>query len=138
MKGFELSTNMIIVIALAVVSLAALLMYFNAEGGRQQRIAQAQQVFGIACQEYKDNSCAWSSTRSGSFPRFLSACQTLFGQENRAFSCLYQYCCNQPVAATCDGLCALCKGNDYAGIGADDVTSCLAIYYEQCTQPCAA
>ncbi len=136
MKGFELSTNMIVIIGIAILALAALGIFITTQTGAQQTIAKANEVFSVSCQQYKDNDCAWSNTRLDNFDEFVSACQTLFGQENRAYSCLYNYCCAQSQAAKCDGLCALCKGNDYASIGSDSVESCLERYRQECSEPC--
>lgn len=135
MKGFELPTNVLVIVILVVLVLSAVGVLFLTQTGSQQSIASSNEIFSVNCQNYKDAGCAWSVTHSANFPRFVSACQTLFGRENREYSCLYNYCCEQS-RDKCDGLCALCKGNDYAAIGASSVESCLANYRDQCSGSC--
>ena len=137
MKGLEISNNMIVIIVLAVIVLISIGYFLTSQSGSQQQLANANEVFSISCQQYKDNNCAWSNTHLPNFANFVAACQTLFGAENREFSCLYNFCCSQSREAKCDGFCALCKGNDYSGIGADSVDSCLARYRAECSAPCS-
>ncbi|MFC2143297.1 hypothetical protein ACFLQN_02770 [Candidatus Aenigmatarchaeota archaeon] len=137
MKGLEISTNMMVLVILVVIVLSVIAYFVSSQGSTQSERAEANRVFAEQCNIYKEGGCTWSVTRTSKFIDFAESCQVLFGNQNKAYSCLYKFCCELSQDKVCEGLCSVCKANSRIRMTTTLVNDCLDDYYSQCDNTCA-
>jgi hypothetical protein len=132
----DLPMNVLVVLALVVLVLIVLSAFFFGQSGQQMTEAEANKIFNLNCENYRNANCQWRVTRSDSFGEFLQACHVLYGPNQHEFSCLYDFCCGFSGDVSCQGFCSLCRGNKYAGLPADSINNCLDVYSNKCEGTC--
>jgi len=133
----ELPINVLVIIALVVLVLIVLSALFFSQSSQKMTEAEANKIFNLNCENYRNANCQWRVTRDDSFGEFMQACQILYGSNQREFSCLYDFCCGFSGDAACQGFCSLCRGNKYAGLPQASIDDCLNVYDNKCEGTCA-
>ena len=131
----ELPFKVIVIAAVLVMVLLFFSLLIASNVPVQMSRADANKIFYTTCTKYKSAGCGWSLTKEASFPDFLKACKTLFGNANE-FACLYSLCndCKEYELSNlaCAAQCKICNGNDYAGVQ----SSCCSRFRSECSGYC--
>ncbi len=127
----DLPIKTIVILAIVVLVLVTLSMFFTSSTGGSLSRAEAERIFNTKCVAYVQQGCDWSVTKTSEFADYMRACRVLYGDYREAYSCLYSFCqgCFESYDLRCANLCHTCAGHEAAGI---DRTSCCTRYSAQC------
>lgn len=109
----QIALKSLAVISIVVVVLISVGFFVLTQTGSSGTSASYDRIFFSKCEEIQQRGCGagseWNTIKGDT--EFLLACQHLFGSEQEAFSCTYQFCsaCKVYTTAeetTCGGWCS--------------------------------